>query len=136
VPRRQKFLENFTVTDAEWESLRLPINLAFFVRNAAGQMTAMYPSPGGAIESALTLDMWNTLAHGQPKLSTLEPEVEALLVNRIGEQHAYVIVPIDACYKLVGLIRMKWRGLSGGTDVWGAISGFFRDLGEEKVYRA
>ena len=30
----------------------------------------------------------------------------------------YYIVPIDECYRLVGLIRMHWRGLSGGTEVW------------------
>jgi hypothetical protein len=40
----------------------------------------------------------------------------------------YYIVPIDACYKLVGLIRLHWRGLSGGTEVWQEIGNFFSDL--------
>ena len=66
-------------------------------------------------------------------LRELEPDVEALLVNRVGQSRGsapaeYYIVPIDACYKLVGLIRIHWRGLSGGTEVWQEIGNFFTDL--------
>ncbi len=28
------------------------------------------------------------------------------------------ILPIDECFRLVGLIRLHWKGLSGGTEVW------------------
>jgi len=28
----------------------------------------------------------------------------------------------------VGLIRLQWRGLSGGTEVWQAIGNFFTAL--------
>ena len=38
------------------------------------------------------------------------------------------IVPIDACYQLVGLIRLSWKGLSGGEEVWRAVEEFFVDL--------
>ena len=38
------------------------------------------------------------------------------------------MLPIDECYKLVGLIRSNWRGLSGGTEVWQQIGGFFEGL--------
>jgi hypothetical protein len=58
----------------------------------------------------------------------LEPEVEALLVHRIGEQQGYFVVPIDTAYRLVGLIRTRWRGLSGGAAVWQAIAEFFSEL--------
>jgi hypothetical protein len=136
VPRRVQFLQDFAFTDLEWEQMMLPINLAFFFRNAEGRITAMYPSPGGAIESQLGLDPWDNLASMHSALASMQPEVEALLVNRIGDEHTYAIVPIDACYRLVGLIRMKWHGLSGGTELWGAISGFFHELGEEQVHRA
>jgi hypothetical protein len=37
-------------------------------------------------------------------------------------------VPIDECYKLVGLIRGRWRGLSGGSEVWREIAAFFAAL--------
>ena len=51
-------------------------------------------------------------------LATLQPDVEALLINRVGERRDYFIAPIDRCYELVGLMRVYWRGLSGGTEVW------------------
>jgi hypothetical protein len=31
----------------------------------------------------------------------------------------------------VGLIRTRWRGLSGGEDVWKEIEGFFEELGRK-----
>ena len=37
-------------------------------------------------------------------------------------------MPIDECYKLVGLIRTHWRGLSGGDEVWDEIARFFDRL--------
>jgi hypothetical protein len=62
-----------------------------------------------------------------PVLGTLEPDVEALLVNRVGGQACFR-VPIDECYRLVGLIRAHWRGLSGGLEVWGQVERFFAGL--------
>jgi hypothetical protein len=60
----------------------------------------------------------------------MEPDVEALLVNRAGEARDYFIAPIDRCFELVGLVRTHWRGLSGGTDVWEKIHEFFARLRE------
>jgi hypothetical protein len=40
----------------------------------------------------------------------------------------YFIAPVDECFKLVGLIRSNWRGLSGGTEVWMEIGSFFTSL--------
>jgi hypothetical protein len=37
-------------------------------------------------------------------------------------------VAIDECFKLVGLIRSRWQGLSGGTEVWREIAEFFNGL--------
>ena len=51
-----------------------------------------------------------------------------MIVMRVGSQNAYFIAPIDECYRLVGLIRTKWRGLSGSPEVWGAVAAFFLDL--------
>ena len=62
----------------------------------------------------------------------MNDEVEALLVNRVGAAHGgtaeYYIVPIDECFKLVGLIRLNWHGFSGGTEVWREIGKFFAEL--------
>ena len=129
IPRRIRCLADFHMTDLEWESLLVPINLAFFYRDAsAGRVMAMYPSPAGATESLLTLDAWREIVANNPELDTMEPDVEALLVDRISPEASYYIVPIDACYRLVGLIRMHWRGLSGGTEVWKHIHQFFDAL--------
>ena len=57
IPRRIRALSNFQMADLQWESLMIPINLAFFYRDsAAGKMMAMYPSPAGAIKSLLSLE--------------------------------------------------------------------------------
>jgi len=129
VPRQVQLLTNFRLADVDWENLHLPINLAFFVYNsAAKRVVALYPSPGGATEALPPLDAWQTLVDDNPCLSKLEPDVEALLVNRLGPEPKYFMVGIDECFTLVGLVRMHWRGLSGGTTVWSEIDGFFTGL--------
>jgi len=59
--------------------------------------------------------------------------VEGLLVNRLGYSRGYstaeyYLLPIDECYKLVGLIRIHWKGLSGGTEVWKELGEFFSSV--------
>ena len=97
------------------------------------RVSALYPSPAGATESLLPLEAWNSIVQNNPVLQQMEPDVEALLVNRVGLARGaapaeYYVVPIDACYQLVGLIRLHWRGLSGGTEVWKEIGDFFTRL--------
>ncbi len=129
IPRDAHALPDFHMTDGEWESLALPIDLAFFFYSTPQQkMTAMYPSPAGPMESLLALTSWEALAARNPKLRNLEADVETLLVNRSGNAREYFTAPIDKCYELVGTIRMHWRGLSGGEKVWSEIEGFFAKL--------
>ena len=134
VPRRVLSLVDFQLSDGGWDELLIPIGLAFFFRStAAERVVAMYPSPAGATESLLSLDAWCNLAAANPVLDTMLPDVEALLVNRLGPirgfaAHQYFLAPIDQCYRLVGLIRARWRGLSGGTEVWQEIQRFFAEL--------
>jgi hypothetical protein len=131
VEPRVELLADFRLDDAQWEELHLPINLAYFVRSAAaGRVQAYFPSPAGATESLLTLDAWEDLATANPVLRTLEPDIEALLVNRLGRVHQHYRVSIDVCFTLVGLIRTHWRGLSGGAAVWDEIGRFFAGLNE------
>jgi hypothetical protein len=125
IPQRILKLETFRFTALEWDAMMLPINLAFFLRQSDEKVAVLYPSPAGVMESLIELPRWNELFIGHPCLCQVQPEVEALLVNRIGDQNAYFIIPIDAAYRLVGLIRTRWRGLSGGSDVWKAIADFF-----------
>lgn len=131
VPRRVRFLQDFQLTDAQWESLLIPIGMAFFFYSTAtGKMSAIYPSPAGPTESLLDLQSWADILRANHALTEMQPDTEALLVNRIGAAREYYLVPIDECYKLVGLIRAHWRGLSGGTEVWREIARFFAALKE------
>src|ERR1700694_6349458 len=117
----------------------IPIEMAFFFHSTpVGKVVAIYPSPAGSTETLLSLDSWNDIAQQNPPLASMEPDVEALLVNRSGRSGEfatgqYYIVPIDECYKLVGLIRTHWRGFSGGTQVWEELSRFFAELREKAI---
>lgn len=134
IPRQVRLLSGFEVTDLQWEALMLPINLAFFYREAASnKVRAMYPSPAGAMESLLSLESWDEIVAQNPALQAMEPDVEALLVNRVAAPFEYFTVPIDECYRLVGLIRSQWKGLSGGNDVWTGIQGFFSELKAKRI---
>jgi hypothetical protein len=42
----------------------------------------------------------------------------------------YFLLPVDQCFKLVGLVRMHWRGLSGGQELWQAFEQYFAVLTE------
>ena len=134
VPRRVLFLQNFQMTDAQWDGLMVPIEMAFFFKSTQQErVIALYPSPAGPTESLLSLDTWSDIEAMNPVLNQMEPDVTALLVNRVGPTRGgaaaeYYLVPIDECYKLVGIIRAHWRGLSGGTEVWREIGTFFGTL--------
>ena len=131
IPDRLLNLEDFEMSDAEWENLRVPVDMAFFFYNTpAGKVVAYYPSPMGPTESLLELQTWEELETANPVLKNMERDVEALLVNRARGASDHFLVPIDECYKLVGLIRTRWRGFSGGREVWDDISRFFEDLGK------
>ena len=129
VPRDARRIGDFALTDEQWTDLALPIELAFiFHRSSAGKAVAYYPGPAGAVESSLTLAKWHELVAANSILVSLQPDVEALLINRRGHTRAYYIAPIDLCYELVGLLRRRWVGLSGGPDVWQDIGEFFARL--------
>lgn len=127
VSRRAERLSDFRLSDAQWQSLYIPIGLAFFICRVDG-VTALYPSPAGATECTLDLAAWDELVRENPVLQELAPEVEALLVNRVGATREYFRVSIDECFRLVGLLRKHWKGLSGGAEVWEAMHDYFAGL--------
>ncbi len=129
VPDRRLRFTDFVMDDVSWEELRIPVDMAFFFRNSAeGRVVAYYPSPAGPTESLLELDAWAELERANPALEGLEADVEALLVNRSRGARQYFLVPIEDCYALVGVIRTRWRGLTGGSEVWEEIERFFESL--------
>lgn len=135
-----------------WEELQIPVGLAFLFHNSAlGRMVLLYPGPAGATESELDIAagplLAGSAAAADPTLyrvgpsrppgydnsdpqSTgdeihLRPDVEALLIRR--GQTSYV-VPIDACYELIGRLRTLWRGFDGGQEAHAAVSDFFERI--------
>jgi Family of unknown function (DUF5947) len=120
-------LPDFALPDELWSSFQIPIGLAFFLHSSVtDSVVAMYPSPVGATESELRLDAWRRLVELNPALRGLEPDAEGLIVDR--RLGVAAIAPIDRCYELVGLIKSRWEGISGGDGVERAIAEFFVGL--------
>jgi len=126
VPARYVHVPSMTISPEQWDALSIPVGLAFFLFNSTlGRIVACYPGPAGAAESVLPLDVWSALVDARSWIDTLTPDVEALLVRRTGVEYDCFIVPIDACYELVGRIKASWRGMSGGPHLQQEIDTFF-----------
>ena len=138
IPDRRLYFPDFQMDDIQWEGLRIPVGLAFlFYSTPAEKVLAYYPGPMGATESLLSLDTWGDLVRCNPILQKMEPDVEALLINRARGARDHFLVPVDECYRLVGILRMNWRGFTGGKEVWEEIGRFFKQLrGRSKTFRS
>ena len=131
---RTIWLPEFECDQELWGRFEIPIGLAFFMRSSVtGGLVAFYPSPAGATESELSLEAWDALSQRNPVLNELEPDAEALVVNRLSEPPEYAIAPIDQCYGLVGLIKSRWEGISGGPALAHAVPEFFQALRRRAV---
>lgn len=123
VPDRYVALRGFALSPGQWEELQIPVGMAFFFKNSVeDRVVAFYPSPAGATESLLPLDAWERLADANPELADITDDVEALLVRAPAEGY---LVPIDACYELVGQMRRLWQGFDGGQEARNELNAFF-----------
>ncbi|HVI35045.1 MAG TPA: DUF5947 family protein, partial [Gaiellales bacterium] len=133
---RYRAVSEFAFSEQQWDELAIPVDLVFLFQqsdpgSAEGPPAAVacYPSPAGATESQLDLGAWLEMSAANPVLADVEPDVEAVLVRRRGSgEFSCLVVPIDACYHLVGLVRQHWTGFHGGEEVWARIDEFFADL--------
>jgi len=130
MPRLER-LPDLALEDEQLAALGVPVGLAFFYRSTASSgMVAVYPSPAGPLDSFVEPASWDSLtAHAV--LWEFEPDVEALLVNRLDGASVYYRCSIDRCYHLIGLVRTHWRGFSGGPDLWREVASFFAGLRAE-----
>lgn len=134
VPRRVVRLADFKMSEDQWDALGVPVRLAFFVRRAAqGDVVALYPSPAGALESSVPPAAWQEIATANPAIGEMQPDVEALLVHRLGGAQDHLIAPIDRCFELTGALRSH-----KGSIVWWApgdgdskVRGFIDRLSQE-----
>jgi hypothetical protein len=128
VPTRYVACTDFALSPQQWDNLQIPVSVAFFFLNSSlGRLAAFYPGPAGATESELPLDTWTDVTAANPQLTSLEPDVEAFLVRSRPNQGGTecFIVPIDACYELVGHLRRLWRGFDGGKEANAKLDAFF-----------
>jgi hypothetical protein len=142
VPEHYVSFDDFELTPAQWDSLQIPVSVAFFFLNSSlGRVAAFYPGPAGATESELPLDTWADVVEANPLLGSMQPDVEAFLVragsglgsrarNSVerGNGAECFIVPIDTCYELVGHLRLLWRGFDGGSEANRKLDDFFRAI--------
>jgi hypothetical protein len=126
VPERYLAVTDFSLGPSEWAALQIPVGVAFFLTNARlDRTTAFYPSPAGATECELELDTWAEVLDANPVLKTMEPDVEAALVRTGAATSECFVVPIDACYELVGTLRKLWRGFDGGAEARAELEAYF-----------
>lgn len=116
------------IDDLLWAAVGVPVDLAFFVRHADGQVSVGYPNPLGTMRSTVDPEVWERIAATDPALADLEDDVQALLVNRSRGAREYWLVPLDECYRLVAVVRTHWTGMTGGSEVWDQVENFFAEL--------
>jgi Fe-S cluster biogenesis protein NfuA len=128
VGNRRLWMDDMRITDEQWAAFQIPIGLAFFmISSVTGSVIALYPSPAGATESELDLEAWAAVCAANPELE-LEPDSEALIVNRLVDPPQQLIAPIDAAYGLVGVVKAAWEGISGGSGVPAAVAEYLEGL--------
>jgi len=129
IPRIIRALPEFRMTDEQWERLVIPIGIVFLYHSSRqSRLVGLYPSPAGAVESELDLSVWDEIEKENPCLGSLETDVEGVLIDRTRNPHEYFRVPIDECFRLVGMVRIEWRGFTGGPGVRNQISQFVDSL--------
>ncbi|MET1153054.1 DUF5947 family protein [Arthrobacter sp.] len=132
VPDRYLSFPDFELGPGQWEELEIPVGLAFFFYSSKSERTvAFYPGPAGATESELSLEAWGAVLARNPSLSVAAADTEALLVRGPGSERAQAdcyLVPVDACYELVGQLRRVWRGFDGGQQSREQLRMFFNQV--------
>ena len=125
---------NFEMTDGQWESLMIPINWpSSFAPASRTERSRSIPARRARLNRCCRS------THGQRSSRAIRVCIHSSPTSRLcssiayGHAHGltraeYYIAPIDECYKLVGLIRTNWKGLSGGTEVWDEVGRFFAEL--------
>ncbi|MGW0765429.1 DUF5947 family protein [Streptomyces sp. NPDC002676] len=114
------------IDDRTWDTLRIPVSVAFLFHNSAlDRPVLLYPSPAGATESELDQAAWQSLLAAAPLAGRLEPDVEALLLRRHEGRTECHLVPVDVCYELVGRMRLLWQGFDGGAEARADLDALF-----------
>jgi Fe-S cluster biogenesis protein NfuA/nitrite reductase/ring-hydroxylating ferredoxin subunit len=131
---RTLWLDDFALDDEAWSGFQIPIGLAFMMKSGLdGEMVTLYPSPAGVTEAELDALAWTRMSTDNPVLEDLVPDAEALIINRLADPPQHVIAPLDECYRLVGMIKSRWSGISGGPELTATVDEFFGGLRETAI---
>ena len=85
----------------------------FFESSRPGRVIAIYPSPAGATESLLPLETWDADRRGESGAAVHGAGRGSAAGESPGRRRAafpvnqYFLLPIDQCFKLVGLVRTQ-----------------------------
>ena len=104
---RSAWPSSFARTTASWRSTRAP---------------PARPSPSSELEA------WDELVGRNGVVGDIERDSEALVVDKLNDGIQAAIVPTDEAYRMVGLVKANWQGISGGQGVPAAVAGFFDEL--------
>jgi hypothetical protein len=130
------YVADFRIPDGATISSPAGIFFLFF-SSSWNRVRAFYPGPAGALESKLGLVTFNKLKSSNPILAELllEPntDVLALVVNRSRRPYEHYLVPIDECYRLVGLMRREWGAATDGRLLHESTNEFFRQLRAKSI---
>ena len=136
VPSRVERIDALSLTQADWEELGIPVQIAFLLKNqrengwrlGRGRGPSRLSQPG------------REYGIGHPAGGVDPPLVQLLSARatRAGRrsparrqaprQARYFRAPIDECYRLAGLLRSHWEGFAGGPRVGAAVDDFFAEL--------
>ena len=113
VETRVQPLRDLQLSDLDWTALDVPVRLVFLCPSARHQqLFATYPSPQGAVEARLPLAAWQALTRAHPQLNSVEPELDALVIDGRAEPSSSTRVSIDVCHALVGHLRAHRRSVA------------------------
>ena len=92
VPRRVLALADFHLSDGQWESLMIPISMAFFFRSTPDAGWSLFiPAPRERRSRCCRSKPGKTSRTPIPSLKEMEADVEALLVNRVGHARGFAL---------------------------------------------
>ena len=132
VPDRYLAFTDFALSPEQWDNLQIPVSVAFFFLNSSlGQSGGLLPGAGRRHRVRAPARHLGRGHRGQPptreRCSPTSRRSWSAARPEQGGAECY-IVPIDACYELVGHLRTLWRGFDGGKEANAKLDAFFDDV--------
>jgi hypothetical protein len=127
VPERYLWDPRSLIAPLDWRGLGIVARFAFFV-HCGTRVTAFQPGPAGVAEAPLPPGLWAELAAAHPLLATAEPDVEGIVFRGRGWGTDCFLVPVDACYRLAGVVRRYWTGCDGGPELHERVGELFAEI--------